>query len=179
MEIWRDIQGYEGLYQVSNYGRVKSLERNFTNGINGCTIKHIDEHILIPQNEKGYLRVNLYKNGKQKFCSIHRLVAEAFIPNPNNYPQVNHKDEDKANNKITNLEWCTAQYNNTYGTCKKRMAETQSKTVYQYTLDGELAREWSSTAECGRNGFNRNHISSCCNGRLKTHKGYKWSYEPL
>ena len=111
MEIWKDIEGYEGLYQISNKGRVKSLGNN----------KNRKEKILsCKPNNKGYLRVNLYKNGKKKHFSVHRLVAIAFIPNPNNLLEVNHKDENKENNHVKNLEWCTSEYNNNYGTHNER-----------------------------------------------------------
>ena len=103
-EYWKSVVGYEGLYMVSNWGRVKS-------------IKFGKERILKPvTNSSGYLLVGLYKNNIEKKYSVHRLVAEAFIPNPYNLPQVNHKDENKQNNVVSNLEWCTHEYNNTYGT---------------------------------------------------------------
>lgn len=111
MEIWKDIEGYEGLYQVSNKGRVKSLNYKRTG----------KEGILSSSpTSSGYLIVNLCKNKKQKPFYIHRLVAKAFLPNPNNLPQVNHKDENKENNTVYNLEWCTAKYNNNYGTHNER-----------------------------------------------------------
>lgn len=183
-EIWKDIEGYEGLYQVSNEGRVKSLARSYTSGVG---TKHIAEHFCKYSNNNNYLRVNLYKNGKMKWFSVHRLVAEAFIPNPDNLPQVNHKDEVKTNNHINNLEWCDSKYNNTYGTCKKRMAEKQkndpnrSKTIYQYTINGELVKIWPSEHECSRYGFHAGAIGACCKGLygFKTHKGFRWSYVPL
>lgn len=113
-EIWKDIKGYEGKYQVSNYGSVKTLNYRRTG----------TARLLIPKNDKGYLAVGLYKNGKRKMFLIHRLVAEAFIPNPENLPQVNHIDEDKTNNYVENLEWCTQSYNNNYGTRLKRVSES-------------------------------------------------------
>lgn len=117
MEEWRDIKGYEGIYQVSNLGRVKSLG-------NG---KKRKEKILKQQKTgrwKNYYKVILFKNGIPKTKKIHRLVAEAFIPNPNNYPCVNHKDENPSNNFVENLEWCSYEYNNNYGTKNKRVSET-------------------------------------------------------
>ena len=125
-EIWRPIEGYEGLHEVSSYGRVKSLEKSYIrkNGI----IDHKSERILIPIKDKdGYLQVNLHCNGKQYQRKIHRLVAQAFLPNPYNLPQVNHKDEDKTNNRVDNLEWCDAKYNMNYGSCIDRALETRLK----------------------------------------------------
>lgn len=178
MEEWKDIKGYEGLYQVSNQGRVKSLEKTYNVGYGGE--KHQKERILIPTEVgNGYLHVTLCKNGGKKYKRVHRLVAEAFIPNPNKYDVVNHKDENQKNNNVDNLEWCTQAYNNAYGSRTKRMAETQSKRVYQYTIDGELVKIWNSTNECGRNGYCQGWVAACCRGERKTHKGYKWSYEPM
>ena len=114
MEIWKDVVYFEGLYQVSNLGRVKSLNYSRTGR----------EKVLKPSKTNGYLQVYLYKEGKSKRFSIHRLVAFAFIPNPNNLPIVNHKDEDKSNNCVDNLEWCTVAYNNNYGTKNQRQAES-------------------------------------------------------
>lgn len=178
MEEWKDIEGYEGLYQVSNEGRIKSLEKKYNVGYVG--LKHQNEMILKPTAVgKGYLHVSLCKNGCKKYKRIHRLVAEAFIPNPNNYEVVNHKDENPQNNSVENLEWCTQEYNNNYGHRTERMAETQSKRVYQYTIDGVLVKVWTSTNECGRNGYCQGWVAACCRGERKTHKGYKWSYIPL
>ena len=115
MEIWKDIEGYEGLYQVSNKGRIKSLNRIDSRG------RKVNEKILSSKpNNKGYLRVHLYKNGKRKPFSVHRLVAIAFIPNPNNLLEVNHKDENKENNTVDNLEWCDRKYNANYGSRNER-----------------------------------------------------------
>lgn len=165
MEEFRSIQGYEGIYQVSGYGRVKSL-------------KFGKEKFLKPiANSCGYLYVRLCKDGKSKCQNIHRLVAQAFIPNPLGLPQVNHKDEDKANNRVENLEWCDRSYNCNYGTRIQRVSEVRSKQVYQYSLNGELVAKWLSTAECGKNGFNQAAVSDCCNNKRKTHKGYIWKYE--
>ena len=175
MEIWKDIKGYEGKYQVSNYGRVKSLNYRHTG----------NEKLLKPiLQTDGYLYVSLCKPLKR--FSIHRLVAEAFIQNPDNLPEVNHKDENPTNNHVDNLEWCTNKYNINYGSRNKRVSESLSKKVYQYTLDGELVKEWKSTAECGRNGFQQQNIVRCCKGgfirnnkwvNVNQHRGYKWTYE--
>lgn len=115
-EIWKDIVGFEGEYQVSNKGRVKSFMGK-------------EPRILKPRkNKKGYLRVSLHAGND--FC-IHRLVAIAFLDNPNNLPEVNHKDENPANNNVENLEWCTHQYNLTYGTCQKRARKSQELSYPQ------------------------------------------------
>lgn len=114
-EIWKDIPYYDGLYQISNYGRIKS----FCKGDEQYKVQH--------DNGRGYLSVKLYKNGKMKNEYVHRLVALTFIPNPNGLPQVNHKDEDKQNNHVDNLEWCDARYNNTYGTARQRSVMTQKE----------------------------------------------------
>lgn len=180
-EIWKPVVGYEGLYEVSNWGRIKSLPRN-------GTVKYA--RILKPYTTKyGYLRVVLHKNNKQKKFFVHRLVAEAFIEIPEElkhlkgtrYLQVNHKDENKQNNNVENLEFCDCKYNINFGTRTERVVEKntngkRSKKVYQYTLDGEFVREWVSTKECGRNGFNQGNVAACCRGQLKHHKGYIWRY---
>ena len=109
-EIWKDVKGYEGLYKISNFGRVWSIRRK----------------LFLKPVDKPYLRVRLYSiDGTNKMFSVHRLVAEAFIPNPDNLPCINHKDENKMNNCIDNLEWCTAKYNSNYGTAKQRWGEKQ------------------------------------------------------
>lgn len=115
-EEFRDIKGYEGLYQVSNLGNVKSLGNGNSN--------NSKERILKPGNSNGYKRVVLSKNKEKKMYCVHRLVAQAFIHNPNNYPMINHKDENPLNNCVENLEWCTCKYNNNYG---NRMAKIQKK----------------------------------------------------
>lgn len=181
-EYWKSVVGYEDLYMVSNWGRVKSLPRN-------GTVKYA--RILKPSTNKyGYLRVVLYKNNKQKKFFVHRLVAEAFIEIPEElkhlkgtrYLQVNHKDENKQNNNVENLEFCDCKYNINFGTRNERMAKKntngkRSKKVYQYTLDGEFVREWVSTKECGRNGFHQGNVAACCRGKLKTYKGFIWKYK--
>ena len=121
-ETWKDIKGYEGFYQVSNIGNVKSLKRIVNNSTTYGGKATVKERILKPKTDKdGYESVGLRKDGKVKHFRVHRLVATAFIPNPNSYPIVNHKDEVKNNNIVSNLEWCTVRYNNTYGTtCERR-----------------------------------------------------------
>lgn len=165
-EIWCPIKGYEGIYEVSDQGRVRSL-------------KFGKERILKPgRNPKGYILVHLYKNREKKWYLVHRLVALAFIPNPDNLPQVNHKDENPSNNKVENLEWCDCKYNNNYGTRNQRQAEKISKPVLQLTKSGELVREWKSTRDAERNlGFNHGNISSCCTGKCKSAYGFIWKFK--
>ena len=171
-EEWRDIEGYNGKYQVSSLGRVKSLRDKYGN---------YREKILKQgkNNKTGYLQVILCKEGNVKLYRVNRLVATAFIPNPSKFPCVNHKNEIKTDNCVSNLEWCTYSYNSNYGNCSKKIAEKQSKQVYQYSLDGELIKIWKSTQECARQGFGQGNISACCNGERKSHKGFKWSYTEL
>lgn len=175
-EYWKPVVGYEGLYEVSNWGRVKSMNYNHTG----------KEKILKPGTYKsGYLYVVLWKNNKQKHFLIHRLVAEAFLEIPEElkqyigtvYLQVNHKDENKKNNNVENLEFCDRTYNVNYGTRNERIALTKSKPVLQYDLERNFIREWPSTMECGRNGFNQGAVAACCRGELKTYKGFIWKYK--
>ena len=123
-EIWKDIKGYEGKYMVSNLGIVKSLERMKWCGLNGGCYYKVPEKILKGVDDGyGYLQVKLYKDGEENTCRINRLVAQAFLPNPDNLPEVNHKNEDKTDNRVENLEWCSRSYNINYGTRNKKVAE--------------------------------------------------------
>ena len=117
-EVWEDIEGYEGLYQVSTYGRIKSLERELFNGRGYYTAT---EKIKTPSLHKNYLQIKLYRDNTYIIDRVHRIVADTFIPNPLNYPCINHKDEKTINNHVENLEWCTWLYNNNYGTRKERV----------------------------------------------------------
>lgn len=175
IEIWRDIKDYEGLYQVSNFGRVRSLGNGNSNR---SKVK-----ILKPGNTRGYLRVCLCKDGKEKNFLVHRLVAEAFIPNPLNLPQVNHKSEDKKDSRVENLEWCDHKYNMNYGTRNKSISKKNtngklSKPVLQYSQDGTLICEWVSASEIERQlGYIRGGISNCCRGETTQAYGYLWKYK--
>lgn len=169
IEIWKPIKGFEGFYEVSNLGRVRSLESGrWKNRVK----------ILKPGKlNNGYLKVTLFKDGKPKTFLVHRLVAEHFIPNPLNLPQVNHKDENKENNCFENLEWCDAKYNSNYGTRTKKTC----KKVYQYDKQGNFIREWESTMDVERElSYLHGNISQCCNRKRKSVHGFIWSYnKPL
>ena len=164
IEIWKDIKGYEGLYQVSTLGNVKSLNYNRTG----------KEMLLSPgMQTNGYLYVHLWKGGKRKKYSIQQLVAKAFISNPNGYPCVNHKDENKLNNCVDNLEWCTYQYNLTYNGIRKKAAEKCSIPIYCIELD----KVFPSTHEAGRiTGIYHGNICLCLKGKRKSAGGYHFIY---
>ena len=174
IEIWKDIKDYEGLFQVSNLGRVKSLG-------NGRTYKTSRIRKLYT-NKYGYLQVQLCKDGKRKWFRVNRLVATAFLDNPEGKTEVNHIDEDKTNNRVDNLKWEWHKDNINHGTRNERVSKAMtngklSKKVLQLSIDGKLIREWPSVAECGRNGFNIGHVAACCRGEQKTHKGFLWMYK--
>lgn len=166
-ECWKDIKGYEGVYQISNFGRLRKYY---------SYIKQ--ERILKPMIcSNKYLVACLYKNATQKKLLIHRLVAEAFIPNPNNLPCVNHKDETRTNNRVDNLEWCSQKYNLNYGTIKEKHRNRQCKAVNQYTKDGIFIKSWRSESDVQRElSILRECIGRCCKGRQTTAGGFIWKY---
>ena len=174
-EVWRDVLGYEGLYQVSNLGRVKSLSRK-------AGYVFLREKIMKPTlGKNGYFSVILSFNMKTKRVYIHRLVAEAFVPNPNGYSYVNHKDECKTNNVSWNLEWCTHNYNLNYGTHNKRLSESKkdkhTKPILQLTTDGSVVKEWDSIKEAAKqNGLRPCNISAVLHGYQTTCGGFKWRF---
>lgn len=181
IEIWKPVPGHLQ-YEVSNLGRVKRLP-GYRDTRRGPA--YHKGGILAPRLRKaGYLGVGLYSKNKCKYYLVHRLVALAFIPNPNNYPQVNHKDENPANNRADNLEWCTSKYNNNYGTKGQRLSASftnnrkRSKPVEQYTKDGLLIREFPSAAETARQlGLYKSGVVSCCNGIYPTYHGFAFRYK--
>ena len=183
IEIWKDIQGYEGFYQVSNLGRVKSLERDiyYPNG----TVHHLKEKILVKRIDKqGYAIVSPCLNGKDKTMKVHRLVAMAFIPNPENKPQVNHKDEVKTNNAVDNLEWCDAFYNVNYGTKIERQKQTYKDNykngknkVVKKVFCVELNKTFDSITRAKEElGIDASKITKVCKGKAETAGGFHWKY---
>ena len=165
-EIWKDIKGYEGLYQISNLGRVKTLKPGYNK---------IKTNIKTPRKcHDGYYRISLYKNKKIKTYHIHKLVALHFIPNVNNYSCINHKDENKLNNNVNNLEWCTKRYNNIYSINKRKKYK---KGVLQYDKNNNFIKEWSSMTEASRKlNISRNSIFRCCNNTQKSAGNFIWKY---
>ena len=179
-EEWRPIKGYEGLYEVSSLGRVKSMNYSHTG----------KERILkIGKHRGGYLFVILCRNGKRKNFLVHRLVAEAFLPNPNNLPQVNHKDEVKTNNCVSNLEWCDCKYNNNYGTRSERVSASQRNDpdksmaveASRFSDFRTIELRFASTMEAERNGYFSSNVSACCKWRFcregnNKYKNLYWRY---
>lgn len=181
---WRAIPGYEGLYEVSDFGSVRSLFR-------------YKKQLKPSKQSNGYLSVDLFKEKRRKHCLIHRLVAMAFIPNPENLPQINHKDENRTNNTVENLEWCSAKYNMNYGVggktrhskidySKPCFAENarkngakRSKPVLQLSIDGTPLKRYCSAREAHRQtGLHQSHILDCCNGKQrKTVGGFMWRFD--
>lgn len=173
-EIWKDIANYEGLYQISNLGRVKSLNYRKTKKSKVMKTK-IDRN--------GYETISLCKKNKIKTFLVNQLVAKAFIPNPNNYKETNHKDEDKLNNCVENLEWCTRSYNINYGkrnekcSMKLKQIKFKIKKVYQYDLQGNLIKVWDSVTNISNYyKISKSHISNVCRKNKNFFKEYYWSY---
>lgn len=184
-EEWKDIKGYEGLYQVSSFGRIKSLNYHQ---------KGIEQTLKLSSDKDGYKQVILYKDGSKRNFRVHRLVAEAFIDNPDNLPLVNHKNEFKYDNFVDNLEYCDEQYNSNYGSRnnkvrnskygtfftelhKQRISKAKKIPVLQFTMDNEFIRKWEGIVDASRElNICDGHISGCCKGKLKSIGGFKWRY---
>jgi hypothetical protein len=175
-EIFKDIKGFEGLYAVSNLGNVK---RHTTEAKNGTGNYYRKEHLLKQRkNNKGYFIVDLFKNNIRHQYLVHRLVAQEFIENINNYPCVNHIDENKENNNADNLEWCTQKYNMNYGTCAKKIAEANGKRIIQLDKSGNFVGKYISILCAERmTKISQGSIGDCLHGRRKTAGGYLWQYE--
>jgi len=196
-EEWKDIPGWEGYFQASNLGRIRCLERNYK--IAGYNVFHLGKRksriLTLWENDNGYMMVDLCVGGFKKHFTVHRLVTKAFIPNPDNLPCINHKDENPKNNYIhinpdgsvdlekSNLEWCTYKHNSNWGSRNEKMVKNRGgksacKQVLQYTLDGEFVAEYPSAAEAGRKiGVHVSGITFCCRGKYKQAYGYIWKYE--
>lgn len=184
-EIWKDIKGYEGLYQVSNFGNVKRVT-------NYVLLKNGDKRLVKGKimhqrlQNKGYFQVGLCKRGKAKLFSVHRLVATAFIPNPCNLPHINHKDSNRKNNYVENLEWCTPSYNAKYSyDFNNRKGKMKwktggecccSKMVAAYK-DGRLVKIYDCISYASKElGILNSSISNCLKGRSNTAGGFEWKY---
>ena len=180
-EIWKDVVGYEGLYQVSNLGRIKSLNRYIKTKNN--SILHVNEKILKQTIKYGAGKlprpqVNLCKNCKNNSLLVSRIVAKAFLPNPDNLPQVNHKDENPSNNNVNNLEWCTEEYNHNYGTRNERQAKSLQKKIIAYDKDTNICIGiFNSIKEAAKIlGCDDSCITKVCKGKNKYHKKYIFKY---
>jgi len=170
-EVWKDIEGYEGLYQISNFGNVKSLNYRRTN----------EEKLLVPKtNNDGYLWVQLFGGARNRCFLVHRLVACAFVENPGKYDYVNHKDENKANNKASNLEWCTHLYNVQYSSIRHvrvRNPRRTRKIVQLGRADNKVLCMWDNLISIKHEtGWSDWSIGECCKGNRKTAYGYIWRY---
>lgn len=178
MEQWRKIKGFEGLYEVSSEGRVRSLDRYVT-GVDGVTRKHFGR-VLRPGFTHGYAFVHLNdaERGRRRRCYVHRLVGETFIPNPQNLPQINHKDECRAHNNVKNLEWCNAKYNNNYGNHSHRLSKAQSIAIVTYNMyTGKTMRYPSAAAASRELSLDTGHIAKVLKGKSNSHKGYIFMYD--
>lgn len=181
-EIWKDIPGYEGLYLISDLGRVKSLDTHVRTKGDGMALRKGRMLIQVP-DELGYCKVTLCKNGVHKDFRVHRIVAIVFVPNPYGYNVVNHKDRNPSNNAASNLEWCDTAYNVTYDGARRRSSETRYKNkkgfknVAQYDMAGNLIAIYDSTASAAREtGCHQGAISNNCVKRSNSAGGFRWSF---
>lgn len=175
-EEWRPIPGYEGLYEASNLGKIRSIDREIRHSKNG-TLTLKGRVLKLGIDKDGYLQVQLNKNGRGKTFRVHRLVWMAFNGAIPENMQVNHVDEDKSNNRLENMNLMTCKENINFATRNQRVAQVLSKPIIALDADGNVAFEFPSTAEAERCGFNSGHLSACCRGRRGTHKGYRWKYK--
>lgn len=178
-EEWRDIPLYEGIYQISNYGRIKTLSRftSYKDRYGNNSQRLVREKIRrVHDNGNGYLFVGLWYNNKTNTEYIHRLVATTFIPNPLNLPQVNHKDENKKNNYVSNLEWCTGLYNTNYGTCLQRSNQSyinnnNNRQIDMYDIKGNFLKHYECAYHMEQDGISRRAAYNVCRKRARSHKG--------
>lgn len=186
-EIWKDIPNYEGIYQASSYGRIKSCAR-VIHYKNGKIIHRKERFLSLIKGFGQYLTVGLVKSNHHITYNVPYLIAITFIENPNSLPCVNHKDENKYNNKVDNFEWCTYSYNTKYNNGMRKRIDTRNlknthgreKKVYQYDFQGNLIKIWVSVSSVEKGlGFKKTNISSCCLNKKNKAYGYKWSYYPL
>lgn len=162
MEVWKDIKDYEGLYQVSTYGNIRNCRKNKNN--------------VLYKSLRTYYGVKLSKNNIKEFKSIHRLVAETFIQNPENKTEVNHKDGNKLNNKVDNLEWCNHSENQLHAYKNNLQKPTKISPVSKFDLQGNLIKSYFSIKEAKEDNKNCSKIGECCRGKRKSAGGYFWKY---
>ena len=178
-EIWKDIEGYEGLYQVSNQGRVRSLDRCVNHGGRSNKGLSLKKGKILSQGKdgNGYPSVMLSKNSKTKRRHVYRFVAELFVPNPYNLPEVNHKDENKMNSCADNLEWCTRSYNNSYNGLAKKKGKMRKKPIIQMDMDGNELVYWFSATDCQEEtGWFVSNILNVCHGKAKSAYNHMWKF---
>lgn len=169
--MWKPVKGFEERYEVSSDGEIASLPRDYKYGVIA------NRTILKADIARGYKRVTLFKNGRRYRKLVHIIVAETFLDNPENKPMVNHKDENKLNNAVENLMWCTAKENSNWGTCSERISKKVSKAVFQFDKDGRFVKEWSSmTAAANKLEIPLSCISICAHHKTKTAGNYIWRF---
>lgn len=171
-ELWKDVKNYEGLYQISNFGRIKSLSRLKNNQYNAYLIK--EKILKLRKTKYGYNEIKLNKNNTSKVFKVHRLVAQAFLEDYDEKLQVNHKDENKTNNRVDNLEMCDSKYNCNYGTRNNKIA----KGILQLDSNNNIIKIWRSATDIEKElNIKQSNIIAVCKGKRKTLRGFKWKYQ--
>uniref|UniRef100_A0AB39C660 HNH homing endonuclease n=1 Tax=Enterococcus phage PMBT56 TaxID=3229530 RepID=A0AB39C660_9CAUD len=173
MEVWKPVVGFESHYEVSSLGRIRSLDREVYSEKGSFMRFHRGRILKLTDKGNGYLVVNLGRGNRRH---VHRVVAEAFLPNNFNLPCINHKDENPKNNKVSNLEWCTHKYNSNYGTAIERKTKKISKPVRATNIKSGDVIEFSSMKAAHRAGFDESTIAQCCRGVYIQHNGYVWEF---